>query len=379
MKKNAIHIHTYELFIDETNIFMGSYFDNLVIIFGQKKSTLNPNKDSAIYLNYCRRDLNKAIEICKMADLVVLYGLDFIKSAIANRIPKRIKIIWRFFGYELYGSNVNIFSSLTLKLIKQDSLIKRYQATIHNKIKGFISFVKWWINFEEEKTKCISRIDYFLAFSYEEYSELKKRYPLLPEFIKIPISSKEENYDEREFFNKDIIILGNNRSAYNNHLDIIEIISKTPESKNQRFIIPFSYGVETSYSKAIRNALQNKEHIDILEDFMPFKDYEILFKRAKAFVLNGYRQMALGNIFLCLVHGTKVYLNEKNITLTWLRNEGFYVFPISEFKNDLETNNLRLEIKQAIENNRLFNSLANKYPKESFQKKIYEQLNEKSN
>ena len=50
--------------------------------------------------------------------------------------------------------------------------------------------------------------------------------------------------------------------------------------------------------------------------------------------------MAGGNIFLAIQNGVKVYLNKRNVFLTWLKNEVILVYTIEDFDQDLKDNNI---------------------------------------
>jgi hypothetical protein len=55
--------------------------------------------------------------------MVVLYDLNFPKAYIANRLPNSIKIVWRFFGLELYGKMPEVvFSEQTIRASKEISV-----------------------------------------------------------------------------------------------------------------------------------------------------------------------------------------------------------------------------------------------------------------
>src|SRR5699024_1419419 len=92
--------------------------------------------------------------------------------------------------------------------------------------------------------------------------------------------------------------------------------------------------------------------------------------KSSAFVHNGYRQMALGNIYAALRNGVKVYLNEKNVIMQWLLNEGFLIFSLNEFQNDIECDNLRLSQDQAQTNIDRLTQLMKNYTIEHFQQNI---------
>jgi hypothetical protein len=89
-----------------------------------------------------------------------------------------------------------------------------------------------------------------------------------------------------------------------------------------------------------------------------------------AFVLNGYRQMAMRAVFESLTSGVKVYLNKKNIILQWLKEEGFLIFNMEDFSIDMAKDNLFLSNDQAEYNTIQFEKFRSKYNLEDFQKEL---------
>ncbi len=84
---------------------------------------------------------------------------------------------------------------------------------------------------------------------------------------------------------------------------------------------------------------------------------------------HSFRQMALGNVMVSIVAGSKVYLSEKNISYTWLKNLGFKIFSVEkDLKNDIENGKISLSEKERQINNIAYNELTNKKNAEDFLK-----------
>src|SRR5690625_4670151 len=124
------HIHTDYKFLNSIGRFKGGNFDN-INIFVTDDSELS-NSLSSDTLTFKSSDLDKIVQLCKRADLVVLYDLDALKSKIALALPKKVKIAWRFFGYELYSrQRENYISDRTYKayLSEEKKSQKKIQST----------------------------------------------------------------------------------------------------------------------------------------------------------------------------------------------------------------------------------------------------------
>jgi dTDP-N-acetylfucosamine:lipid II N-acetylfucosaminyltransferase len=91
------------------------------------------------------------------------------------------------------------------------------------------------------------------------------------------------------------------------------------------------------------------------------EEFNNLYLDTIALVINGYRQMAMGNIFEAFKNGTKVYLNEKNIILKWLREEGFLLSSIDDFAFDLKNELIELNENEITHNQNQLIKLASKY------------------
>lgn len=362
-----VHIHSDLKFTGNSKIFEDTRFVNQIIILGDKTNYNGPYKENAMFFKQNRKDIVRIINLCKMADMVVLYDLDLRKCIIANRLPSNIKIIWRFFGYELYDKmQEHVYSQLTMDLIKSN----RYLVKLRSYISKVKQYIKWHTSYNNEFEKAINRVNYFLGLSKYEYDFLKRYWPNLPEFIQHPFTTQEQSYKYgQEKFNE--IVIGNNRSAFNNHIDILELIERTKNRRNYNFKLFFNYGQNNKYTQAVRERAGKIEEVGIIEVFLSIEEFRSVYARVAAFVMNSYRQLAMANIFQALRNGVKVYLNHKNIIFDWLKAEGFLVYSIDDFSIDIETNNIRLKEEEVKYNLKQMADLAKKYNKNDFQQEIY--------
>lgn len=369
-KLKAIHIHTNYKFVNDSYLFDGELFENKTIIFQNNKPFNGSFKHKPILLNHRIRDIKKAIEICKNSDLVVLYDLNMIKCLIALALPDKVKVAWRFFGYELYRRKKELFLSE-----KSFKFIQQKKKKIYYPLLKIYYYLKYKYIFD----RAVKRINYMLVLSNEEYSFLKNNWKNLPEFIQLPHIFFEETLripdtKKKEKNTTPTIVIGNSRNSYNNHLDVIELIDNNPAKSNYNFTLLFNYGPTGQYYKEVKKRVQNKSYFNLLEDFMPPEEFNDFYQNISALVINSYRQMAGANIFLALRNGVKVYLNEKNVFMQWLKNEGFIVFPFSDFDKDLKDGNIQLDYETAENNLEKLKQFSKKYTNEDFQKVIYNKI-----
>ncbi len=328
--KNILHILTDKKFHHLIEYFESEYFKNdsfFIGVIDDEKYTYNIQKS--------KKWLDESLKIIKEYDIIVMYDLDFFKSYLTNRISKEKIILWRFFGLELYHRIP------TLVFSEQTKLYAKKRKFYKDILKQIYFLFKYQVNREVEFKKALKRINYFIGLSKEEYKYLKEKFNI-PEFIQAPyptLNYIESDYRKGEKIN---ILIGNNRSAYNNHLEVIDVLSK---HKNINKYLFLNYGVRDNYFKKVLEKILNKEDYFPIQDFLTKEEFNSFFEKLDVFVLNGYRQMAVANIFTALSHGVKVYLNKKNKYLDFLVNNGFSVFDIDNLEIDIRENNLKLSIE----------------------------------
>lgn len=371
----TVHVHTDIKFVVATNCFDKGLFDNIVVIIGDRKSYAGPYSDQAIFLSTSAHDLKRLITICSDADLVVFYDLDSVKSYVITRLPERVTIAWRFFGYELYKRRVEDYLSESTLALWRANRGKIGEAL--GRFRDYIARLRFGSSTEELFASAVKRADLFLGLSRYEYEHLTKHWNL-PRFVQLPMmprSIMERHVQNRG--NSNIVLVGNSKSIYNNHLDIIDLICNSDHDSQVSFVFPFSYGPENYYTSEVRRRVKSASgRIQLLEDFLPFEAYYNLITSAKAAVFNNYRQMAMGNIFVLLEHGVKIYLNTTNIIYCWFIDLGFHVYTIEDFAFDLMSDaDFKLAPELGLANAIIMQKLKSEFSRERFCNEIIALVN----
>ena len=366
--KKIIHIHTDHKFIVDSERYLGEIFVNELIILDTKNQSNTNYHNKALFFDPKLENLNEILAVVNTADALVIYSMDFYKTPIVNSVDKRIKIIWRFFGAELYSRKLHLYLSTKSRSFFISRLCK-------GKIKSIFRF---FIKEEKSFYNAIRRADAITCVFKDEYDYLIRHYSHLPRFI--PLSLENRNYSkeidfELDYPKKNTLIIGNSRAFYNNHLDILEIVERCNLDKKISIKLLFNYGAEDAYTHKVREKVGDIERVALLDSFIPPHEFLDFYGSVAAFVNNSYRQLALGNIFLALHKGVKVYLNKKNPTYTWLKKEGLYIYEIKELKNDLETGQIHLVKSEIVHNLKCLNKLKEDHSKADFQLKVLELLN----
>lgn len=303
-------------------------------------------------------------------DLVFVYNLDYSKACFINGMAAGVMVIWHLYGTELYNHyhplKYNIYSGLTRRVLK----INRF-TILADRGKRIVSRIKYRLlrkrpDYDEIK-RAVTRIDFLAWYSRSEYCFLQERLPFeLPSFFQLSVLVKEPataiSYNRKEHQ----LWLGNSASPENNHADILILLEKLSFAGS--IIMPFSYGNNPLYSRFVKQFKSSTRlEIMLVESFQEYNEFSEMLATCSVAVFNSHRQMALGNIFLALKFGLKIYLNEMNPSLIWLKELGFFVYSIQQdLTKDLLSNELTLAAvtaKQneatyqrltAVENNHLF-------------------------
>jgi len=299
-------------------------------------------------------------------NIIIVYSLNNSKALFINSIQKKPVIIWHFFGTEIYNqtalSKYN-YSQATKKIVTVNK-----KTILKEKAKKVQVFFRRIFNsnytHQTEVEKAILAIDYFCWYNKDEYDYLKSHVPTLPEFLQFPVTTKYQELNSSER-NKINILVGNSSAPQNNHLDTLLLLQKM-QYKGE-VIVPFGYG-DLAYKEKLLQIIKGLTlNIDVLEDFMAYKDYLDLLGTVTTAVFNSYRQMALGNIFILLCYGTKIYLSEKNPTYPWLKKIGFHIYSVEkDLEPGLISRDLKLDEEQMLHNKALYakmtdNSLLNDF------------------
>ena len=361
MKRRKIyHIHTDFKFLYDSYRFEDELFNNQLIFIGEKNDKNALYHHSALF--FSPDDISKVLETVTDADLIVFYSMCDIKIKLLNQLPSSMKTAWRFFGAELYGTRHDLmFSKKTLEIMyKRDSYFLGVFFWLNFYYKSFKRYLE-----SKKKLEYITKIDYILLFAEEEYIFLKKHWKL-PKFVRLNLDNKLSERDFSKSENR--VIVGNSRNSFNNHLDILDIISKHKSETNFTFFL--NYGNKGRYYQEVLERIYHLNNYTVFDEFLNKEEFEKIYSTSSAFVLNSYRQMALGNIFAALKYGLKLYMNDKNPVKCWLTKNGITVSSITDLENDIKDQNLALTLEEKTQNIYQFNNLFSSYTKKDFCQKI---------
>lgn len=286
-------------------------------IFSHEKVITLPNLDKGSIVKKLK-SLHKRIKILKnlikYSDSVYFHYLTDFCCFLLLFYLKHKKTCWIVWGSDLYYKiNYQIYDENTKKILKglniPTSLYNKklkllYKLSI-KKLTHIGSLVDGDYNLVKENFKINSkRIIFFYAN---------------PINFQATILNKQKTDDSLK-----TVFLGNSGDPSNNHITILQELQKY---KNIKIICPLSYGNKKYIEKVVEigKELYGKNFIPLLE-FQKPDEYLNLLNSIDIAIMNHTRQQAMGNIFLILYLGKKLYLN-----------------PINPLYNMLITNDLKIE------------------------------------
>ena len=143
-----------------------------------------------------------------------------------------------------------------------------------------------------------------------------------------PISEYALNLSVKE--DKDLVFINHSASRTGNHEFVLNYLAehKLPDLK---LILPMSYG-NPRYLRRIKSLLAKSVHHDaiVLQNSLPYDSYVDMCAGAVCAIYGHRRQEAVGNIFIMLYIGARVYLRQQNPLLQDLRQLGLIVFCLEE-------------------------------------------------
>ena len=187
--------------------------------------------------------------------------------------------------------------------------------------------------FERIRKFVIKNMGNICTLVYGDYVLAKKWYGFKGRYFEAMYISNDQGNHMHDFKNIIInntskesivkILIGNSASQSNNHLEVFKKLEKFKDYEIE-FICPLSYG-NMEYGKLVIESGYKSfgDKFVPLTEILSYEKYFNLLKSIDIGIFNNDRQQALGNIFVLLELGKKIYM--RNDTSMW-----------NEIKNDLD-------------------------------------------
>jgi len=330
-----IHIVTDEKFINAAYSIYNRAFPQgnifcIIRSFDLKVNHINLN-DDFIILN---RHGDYSEEIRNLIDgdsIIVFHGMSSEHAKISNSFCYN-KQIWSVFGKEFY-ENPYIYKDVLLGPKTSQSIVG-LKYSIKQKLR------KIYFRFFKNKTDHFKLIKTAfgninsIAILYEEEFEIFKKTGVfspnvsLIKFSYYPLDIVIGSEKRVQKYNN--ILIGNSATISNNHLEVLDILSKV-NIGDSKIYIPLSYGDE-NYRKFILDRIDRYDlrNVVSLTTFLDLKDYQDILKTCTIVIMNHFRQQAVGNVLNSMFLGAKVFLSNKNSLYHFLKRIGCIVYSIED-------------------------------------------------
>lgn len=163
----------------------------------------------------------------------------------------------------------------------------------------------------------IKRFGYIVTYK-SEYALAKQYYNVIGKNINFlyPMKFFDVPQKQSKIKNELFILVGNSRSMSNEHIEVLNILSKFKD-ENIRIFVPLSYGdVPEGYVDAVDKV--GMEFFGIkyvpIKTIMDLKAYQEFLSSIDIMVCNHKRQEAWGNLFTLLRSGKKVFVRKNTAT-----------------------------------------------------------------
>ena len=249
----------------------------------------------------------------------------FIKSA-----PQSIKVIWAIPGGDLYNRYLR-YMGYPLVYNEKKSFLKFFGGIL----RGFTRRQEFYYLMKRCSAIICAHCDYKLIQKYNRsgyttpehiYSTAYSMEKVMGPLYGLPFEKHEGNS----------LIVGNSASFTNNHLYVLEQLSKTDLADCKVSVI-MSYGHSSpAYRKAVQEkyAAKFRGNLNMISDYLPLEKYNELLMSATHFIYGNWRQEAVGNILTALYLGGKVFLSEKNPLLEAFLGQGLKIFCLEKIGDD---------------------------------------------
>lgn len=250
-------------------------------------------------------------------------------------INQKTILIWWCFGYEIYNSQRYLPPMVKIKLFKPITLQFKHNNKKVYSVKNLIRPFYWLIRLPWDyyvRRKLISRIDYFSPVLPIEYELMKRNnYFKAQSFMINEGPGLLGNVEFTYFKTAQNILIGNSFTYTNNHLDIFAKI-KPYQLNTSKYIIPINYGNEYAGKRDVFKHISglSPEKTIWIDDFMPYEKYKHLLSSVSHAIFGHMRQQAMGNINMCLLRGTKIFLYKDGLLYKQLKDFGYIVFSIED-------------------------------------------------
>lgn len=330
------------------------------------------DKSSFEYINYsekviCAQSLQEWGKIVSDPNNDIIYFQGLWKSSLKaiDYISDNAIVMWWCLGMEIYSNLYGWAPLLPVRLYKPKTF--SFMLTHSKSLRLFLSKILTWkfpliydgiqsIRYRISGRRILhkellSRIDYAFTPLPIELEELKYRHSYI-KAKQFELRGKSTqwpfNYQEKVGH----ILFDHSAMSNNNHLDLLAALRKCHLSDRHIFF-PLSYGNKDIKDYLMKHASFEGAETHFLTEVMPRQEYTDLLSNCSHALFGTIRQSGLGNTFILLRKGVKLFFFEESIVYKYCKREGYHVFSIEKDLND-ESIVTPLPYDMALHNYNLF-------------------------
>jgi hypothetical protein len=267
--------------------------------------------------------LEKVKKIHKDYDYIIFHGLFFHRRRLlrlGNNIVR--KMVWSVWGGDLYRLGPVSTAGM--------SFFRKVERIINNRL----------FDLADYKIKQFNSI--VIGFKFDEIEARKQfgdKIKVAFARLTLPLSLKELDdaiVENAKAENNPIrVMLGHHADKLNNHEHLLNKLKKFND-QDMVISLPFSYGNnDTDYENRIRDKATElfRDKNEFLTELMPLRDYYNYLANVDIAMFDFKRQAALGNIYMMLYLGKKVFFNPEGVIYKQFISEGVPVFRTDDIDN----------------------------------------------
>ena len=353
MKNRILHIC-------ERSTFLENIISNFEIVFPGRNVYL-VNSDPKIQFNH-KGNFNEASESVKL----VQYGTSGYGETLNEAIQESCLLIFHNFGHRykhkiarqlkgkihqhaiLWGWEIYNDTKLISKSYKARTLAyyRSRKVSIRQKLKDLSQLI-----IPNQNIVRLNNVTSVSTILKSEYDFLNSNYKISLPYFAYNYSKIAATFNDKSspIQGKNIAI-GNSATYANNHLDLLGLIDTKQLAEDCKVYVPLSYGDDDNYKKLVIQEYKKEigSKLVVLDTFLPMNEYNSIMLSCGFVIMNHIRQQAMGNIYLSLWNGAKVFLDESSFAFKNLKSDGLKVYKISEFNKEYSS----FENPQIITRNR---------------------------
>jgi len=277
-----------------------------------------------IILTRTEPNFQEVLEKLKDVKVVIFHSFQNSLYSFIQKVPKSIKKIWVFWGFDGYGA------------LPKNSFLRTLSSLASYK-KSIVGYVKFGLNLimgsvvtksNKRAREIIRQMDYCATWIDADY-ELAKTFNSQIKHLPFNYYTRElmeTDSADVEKINVNKLLLGNSASPNNNHIEALKYLGKI-KFKGE-IVCSLSYSGTKTY---VDNVCKLGEQLFganfiPLRDFMPLNEYHEIINSCGVVWMNHKRQQAAGNLLVSFIGQKIIIVDSINPMKTTFSRWGLTLF-----------------------------------------------------